>query len=84
MTEITISYDKLKDTESAKCQIDIANNAVSELLLHFQKLFSQELAQAKISQKGERTTILFQTSIAKIKILEKIISMTQQMTARLN
>ena len=84
MTEINISYDKLSESKSAKCQISIANSGVSDLLLHFQRLFGKELATAEISQKGERTTILFHTSIAKIKLLEKTILLAKQMTARLN
>ncbi|GEM_PF-4870917 len=84
MTEITISYPKLNNNQLAQCQIDIASNMVSELLQYFQRFFSTELAQAKISQKGEMTSIIFHASKAKIKTLEHVIITVKQMTARLN
>ena len=84
MTEINISYHTLNHNQLAQCQINIATNMVAELTQHFQRLFGKELAQAEISQKGERTSIIFQAPKAKIKALEKIIIAVKQMTARLN
>ena len=84
MTEITISYHQLNGHPLAQCQIDIASNMVSELFQHFQQLFSKELAQAEISQKGEMTSIIFQASKTKIKALEHVIITVKQMTAKLN
>lgn len=84
MTEINISYHSLNHSQLAQCQISVATSLVEELIQHFQRLFSKELAQAEISQKGEITSIKFQAPKAKIKVLEKIIITTKQMTAKLN
>ena len=53
-------------------------------MLTEQTLLGQELNQGTITQNGERTTIQFQASKAKIQTLEKVIHATQKMTARLN
>ena len=83
MTQITISYDKYNN-QLANCQIELPNESVTELRLHFQKFLGPELNQGIFTRNGERTTIQFQASKAKIQTLEKVIHATQQMTARLN
>ena len=83
MTQITISYHKYND-QLANCQIELPNDSVAELRLHFQRFLGPELNQGTFTQNGERTTIQFQASKAKIQTLEKVIQATQRMTARLN
>ena len=83
MTQITISYHKYNN-QLAQCKIELLTANVSELRLHFQKFLGPELEQGTFTQNGERTTIQFQASKAKIQTLEKVIHATQQMTARLN
>lgn len=83
MTQITISYHQYNN-QLANCQIELPTKNVAELRLHFQRFLGQELNQGTITQNGERTTIQFQASKAKIQTLEKVIHATRQMVARLN
>ena len=83
MPEITISYHK-HNNQLANCQIELPNENVAELRIHFQRFLGPELEQGTFTQNRERTTIQFQASKAKIQTLEKVIHATQQMTARLN
>ncbi len=83
MTQITISYHKYND-QLANCLIELPNESVAELRLHFQRFLGPELDQGTFTQNGERTIINFQASKAKIQTLEKIIHATKEMTARLN
>ena len=83
MTQITISYDKYNN-QLANCQIELPSESVAELRLHFQRFLGPELDQGTFTQNGERTTIHFQASKAKIQTLEKIIHATKEVTARLN
>ena len=83
MTQITINYHKYNN-QLAICQIELPNENVTELQLHFQRFLGQELNQGTIVQNGERTTIQFQASKAKIQTLEKVIRITKEVTARLN
>jgi len=83
MTQITISYHKYNN-QLANCQIELPNESVDELRLHFQKFLGPELEQGTFTQNGEKTIIKFQANKSKIRTLEKVIHATQQMTARLN
>ena len=83
MTEITISYHQYNN-QLAQCQIELPSANIAELQSHFQSFLGKELAQGIIITKGERTTIKFQASKAKIQTLEKVIHATKEMTARLN
>jgi len=74
MTEITISYHK-HNNQLANCQIELPNENVAELRIHFQRFLGPELEQGTFTQNEERTTIQFQASK---------VHATQQMTARLN
>ena len=58
MTQITISYHKYDD-QLANCQIELPNESVAELRLHFQRFLGPELNQGTFTQNGERTTINF-------------------------
>ena len=83
MTQITISYHK-HNNQLANCHIELPNESVAELRLHFQRFLGPELNQGTFTKNGERTTIKFQASRAKIQTLEKVIHATKEMTAKLN
>jgi len=57
---------------------------VEELLEKFQRLFSEELKTATFVPKGSNTRISFFASRKKIKILEEIMVVISDGTARLN
>lgn len=83
MTQITISYHKYND-QLAQCEIELPTANVAELQLYFNQFLGQEMMLGTLVQNGERTTIKFQASKAKIQTLEKVIYATKEMTARLN
>ena len=83
MTQITISYHKYND-QLAQCEIELPSANVAELQLYFNQFLGQEIMLGTFVQNGERTTIKFQASKAKIQTLEKVIHATKEMTARLN
>lgn len=83
MTQITISYHKFNN-QLAQCEIELPTANVAELQLHFKRFLGMELNQGIFTQNGAQTTIKFQASKAKIQLLEKVICITKEMTARLN
>jgi len=83
MTQITISYHKYND-QLGQCEIELPTSNVAELQLYFSKFLGQEMTLGTLVQNGEKTTIKFQASKAKIQALEKVIQATKEMTARLN
>lgn len=83
MTKVNISYHR-DDEDLGKCDIELPNEMVKELLEKFQRLFSEELKEATFTHEGSNTLISFLASRKKIKMLEKVIVLSKDMTARLN
>ena len=83
MTQITISYHRYND-QLAQCEIELPTANVAELQVYFNQFLEQEMKLGTFTQNGERTTIQFQASKAKIQALERVIHATKEMTARLN
>ena len=83
MTKVNISYHR-DDANLGKCDIELPNEMVEELLAKFQGLFSEELKEATFTQEGPNTFISFLASRSKIKILEDIMLLVTTMTVRLN
>ena len=83
MTKVNISYHR-DDLNLGKCEIDLPNEMVDELLEKFQRLFSEELKTATFTKKGTNTLISFFASRQKIQMLDEIMVAVSNMTARLN
>jgi len=83
MTQITISYHKYND-QLAHCEIELPTANVAELQLYFSQFLGKEMILGTFTKNGERTTIQFKASKAKIQTLERVIHATKEMTTRLN
>jgi len=83
MTKVNISYHR--DNRSiGKCEIELPNEMVDELLEKFQRLFSEELKTATFTNIGTNTLISFLASRKKIQMLEEIMVAVTNLTVRLN
>ena len=67
-----------------ECKIEVPNDTVDELLMHFKIPFEIELSQGKITKNKEVTHIIFKASKKKLQALEKTIAVALQAIARLN
>lgn len=83
MTKVNISYHK-ENPDLGKCEIELPNEMVQELLEKFQRFFSDELKTATFTGKDSNILISFYANRKKIKILEEIMVAVTNMTARLN
>ena len=83
MTKVSISYHQ-ENSDMGKCDIELPNEMVEELLEKFQVLFSKELEEAIYINEGPNIHISFLASRKKIEMLEKVIVLAKDLTLRLN
>jgi len=83
MTKVSISYHQ-ENLDLGKCDIELPNEMVEELLEKFRRLFSKELKEAIYIHEGPNTHISFLASRKKIEMLETVIVLAKDMTVRLN
>ena len=83
MTEFTIRYHKYNQN-LGECEVKIPTHTLDEFLHHFKRLFEMELLQGQFRSEQENTHIKFQASKQKIQLLQKVILIALESTARLN